>query len=107
MRKRLEGHLDEDERKKLLESLDKFEDGVQEQLRGDTEQQNDKLKKALEARRNKRRKLQDKINDGKKQALFENYANKAGNKVNGGLDEAGVDDLARKLNLAFDKNEVV
>lgn len=78
LRRRLDGVMDEDERQRLMKSLDGYEEHAKESLRNDTEAQNDKLKKALEARKNKRRKLQEKVNDSKQKKIFDNYANQAG-----------------------------
>ena len=51
---------DEDEKKKLMANLEKFEAGLKSQMKAEVEGQNAKLLKALEARRNRRAKVNEK-----------------------------------------------
>lgn len=66
-----------------------------------------RLKAALEARRNKRRKLADKVNNEKEQKILARYRQEAGNKVLTKVDEAKAIELANRLGTNFDQNEVV
>lgn len=75
-------------------------------MQNETDVQNAKLQSALEARRNKKKALRDKIAAEKNDKIKESYKNST-NKVNADVDVDGQNELAQRLVMGFDKNEVV
>jgi hypothetical protein len=75
-------------------------------MQSETDQQNAKLQAALEARRNKKKALREKIAAEKNAKIKEAYKDST-NKVNEGADVNGTNELAQRLVMGCDKNEVV
>jgi hypothetical protein len=106
LRKNIEGTLDEGERARLMKQLNDFEADLKSTMQSETDQQNAKLQAALEARRNKKKALREKIAAEKNAKIKEAYKDST-NKVNEGADVNGTNELAQRLVMGFDKNEVV
>lgn len=60
----------------------------------------------MEARRNKKKALREKVAQEKNAKIKEAYKDST-NKVNEGADVNGTNELAQRLVMGFDKNEVV
>lgn len=73
---------DDAEKKRLMDQLNAFEANLTDQMRQETEGQNAKLLKALEDRRNRRKKKNDKAADLKQQKILDDFRNGANSKVN-------------------------
>lgn len=74
--------------------MESFEKNLQDQMRAEGDQQNNKLKEALEARRAKRKNLRDKVSKEKHENISKKFVDKAGNKVNVDTNEAQARNMA-------------
>lgn len=100
-------HDDEDQKKRLMDQLSKFENNLTEQMKRETEGQNAKLLKALEERRNRRKKRNDQLAEKKKDKILSDFNNGAGDKVNMSLSYPTTKELADKISAGFGDDERV
>ena len=82
MQKNLENARSDGDRQRLMEQMEQYERNLADQMRAEGEDQNSKLKEALEARRARRKGLRDKVAKEKHEKIKDNFVNNSGNKVN-------------------------
>lgn len=76
-------------------------------MRQETEGQNAKLLKALEERRNRRKKANDKTADMKQKKILGDFRGGAGNKVNVQLNMNKTQEVAKRIQAGFERDEQV
>jgi hypothetical protein len=78
-------------------------------MRVSSEEQNSKLKDALEARRAKRKNLRAKVADEKHKQINDRFDKNANNKVNGDSNDSrnNAEKMADKIAMGFEKDEQV
>ena len=107
MQKSLESATNEADRDKLRAQMDAYEKNLQEQIRKDQDEQNSKLKSALEARRAKRKALRDKVAQEKHDKIADTFNTRANAKVMKGGDAGRAEQMADKIATGFDKDQQV
>ena len=107
MQKSLESASTEADRDKLREQMESYEKTLQDQIRRNQDEQNSKLKSALEARRAKRKQLRDKVAEEKHANIADAFNKRANQKVNGGADAGRAEQMADKIATGFDKDQQV
>lgn len=96
---------DDGEKQRLMKNLKQFEDGLTDQMRIETEAQNAKLLKALEMRRNRRKKVNDALVQKKQDKILDDFRNGANSKVNMQLNLQRTQGLANRIQAGFEKEE--
>jgi len=76
-------------------------------MKQETEGQNAKLLKALEERRNRRKKNHDKTSQAKQEKILDDFRNGAGSKVNMQLNLQRTQGIANRIQAGFEKDEQV
>lgn len=97
--------LREDERTALEAQLEAFEKNLKDTLMTESDQQNSRLKSALEHRRMKRRDLFNQISEERQSKVLHTFQTRANNKVNMVLNQGAARDLALRLQNGFEKHE--
>lgn len=98
---------DDGEKKRLMDQLNGFEANLTDQMRQETEGQNAKLLNALENRRNRRKKNNDKAANLKQDKILDDFRNGAGSKVNMQLNLQRTQGIANRIQAGFEKDEQV
>jgi hypothetical protein len=97
---------DDAEKQRLLSQLQAFEDSLKDQMKRETENQNAKMLKALEDRRNRRKQRNGALAQKKEDKILNDFKNNAASKIVG-APEQNAKALADKISAGFAEDERV
>ena len=97
----------DDERQRLMKQYEQYEIIVREQLQNKQDIQNQKLKDAIQARNNRRKKLMNDITEEKQTKIFKEFRDMTNNTVNSLTNTEKSKMLAKRIQAGFSKDEAV
>ena len=95
------------EKQRYLDQLASYENTLTEQMKAETENQNQQLLSVLEKRRNRRKNIKDKISAKKEQKILNDFKKGANNKVNIQLNIQRTTGITNRIQAGFEKDEQV
>ena len=97
----------DDEKQRYLDQLAAYENTLTEQMKAETESQNQQLLSVLEKRRNRRKNIKDKISAKKEQKILNDFKKGANSKVNIQLNIQRTTGITNRIQAGFEKDEQV